>query len=123
MSPCSQGKKADPDSAKTDCGVIVPVLRSTSAIPAFLLIAGGLSSFARGTYSVKPVLTTFGIAGIGDKFIIFDKAATFVAKSISITEKVYDALLGLKRGNMTFSDVILEMYDELYGTVDESEAS
>jgi hypothetical protein len=59
----------------------------------------------------------------GDKFIIFDTTATFVAKSISITEKVYDALLGLKRGNMTFSDVILEMYDELYGTVDENEAS
>ena len=61
--------------------------------------------------------------GTGDKFIIFDIAATFVAKSISITEKVYDALLDLKRGNMTFSDVILEMYDELYGTVDENEAS
>jgi predicted CopG family antitoxin len=42
-------------------------------------------------------------------------------KTISVTREVYDALISLKKGNMTFSDVILEMYDELYGTVDEDE--
>ncbi len=60
---------------------------------------------------------------IGKIFIIFAVIITFVGKTIAITEKVYNALLGLKRGNMTFSDVILQMYDELYGTVDEEEDS
>ncbi len=56
-------------------------------------------------------------------FIIDAIIITFVVKTIAITENVYNALLSLKRGNMTFSDVILQMYDELYGTVDEEEAS
>jgi predicted CopG family antitoxin len=42
-------------------------------------------------------------------------------KTLSVTRDVYDALVSLKKGNMTFSDVIREMYDELYGTVDEDE--
>ena len=44
-----------------------------------------------------------------------------VRKTISITEEVYEALLTVKRGNMTFSDVIMEMYNDLYGTVDEED--
>jgi predicted CopG family antitoxin len=43
-------------------------------------------------------------------------------KTISVTEDVYEALLSLKKGKMTFSDVIRELYDELYGTVDEEES-
>ena len=42
-------------------------------------------------------------------------------KTIAVTEEVYEALVSLKRGNMTISDVILDMYNDLYGTVDEEE--
>ncbi len=63
------------------------------------------------------------IMDIGKIFIVVAIIITFVVKTIALTENVYNALLGLKRGNMTFSDVILQMYDELYGTVDEEEAS
>lgn len=42
-------------------------------------------------------------------------------KTISVTMQVYEALVSLKRGNMTFSDVIFDMYNDLYGTVDEEE--
>jgi len=36
-------------------------------------------------------------------------------RSIRIDPEVYEALLALKRGNMTFSDVIAELLHECYG--------
>ena len=36
-------------------------------------------------------------------------------RSIRIDPEVYEALLVLKRGNMTFSDVIAQMLDDCYG--------
>ncbi|MDO8872999.1 MAG: antitoxin VapB family protein [Methanoregula sp.] len=36
-------------------------------------------------------------------------------RSIRIDPEVYEALLVLKRGNMTFSDVIVQMLDDCYG--------
>lgn len=36
-------------------------------------------------------------------------------RSIRIDPEVYEALLTLKRGNMTFSDVIAQMLHETYG--------
>lgn len=44
-----------------------------------------------------------------------------MAKTVSVTEDAYDALVSIKRGKMTFSDVIMSMYNDLYGTVDEEE--
>ncbi len=44
-----------------------------------------------------------------------------MAKTVSVTEEAYDALVSIKRGKMTFSDVIMSMYNDLYGTVDEEE--
>jgi len=46
---------------------------------------------------------------------------SFVAKTVSVTEEAYDALVSIKRGKMTFSDVIMSMFNDLYGTVDEEE--
>jgi predicted CopG family antitoxin len=40
-------------------------------------------------------------------------------RSIRINPEVYEALLTLKRGNMTFSDVIAQMLSEMYGWSDE----
>ena len=36
-------------------------------------------------------------------------------RSIRIDPEVYEALLALKRGNMTFSDVIAELLQQCYG--------
>jgi predicted CopG family antitoxin len=44
-------------------------------------------------------------------------------RSIRIDPEVYEALLMLKRGNMTFSDVIAQMLNDCYGWSDESSAS
>lgn len=40
-------------------------------------------------------------------------------RSIRIDPEVYEALLALKRGNMTFSDIIAQMLHECYGWSDE----
>jgi hypothetical protein len=40
-------------------------------------------------------------------------------RSIRIDPEVYEALLTLKRGNMTFSDVIAQMLHETYGLPDD----
>ena len=40
-------------------------------------------------------------------------------RSIRIDPEVYEALLMLKRGNMTFSDVIAQMLHDCYGWSDE----
>jgi len=40
-------------------------------------------------------------------------------RSIRIDPEVYEALLALKRGNMTFSDVIAQMLRETYGWSDD----
>jgi hypothetical protein len=40
-------------------------------------------------------------------------------RSIRIDPEVYEALLTLKRGNMTFSDVIAGMLHDCYGWSDE----
>jgi predicted CopG family antitoxin len=40
-------------------------------------------------------------------------------RSIRIDPEVYEALLTLKRGNMTFSDVIAQMLHEAYGWSDD----
>jgi len=40
-------------------------------------------------------------------------------RSIRIDPEVYEALLVLKRGNMTFSDVIAQMLNEIYGWSDD----
>ncbi|GEM_PF-2466282 len=58
---------------------------------------------------------------IMDTFITSNIDLTFVAKTVSVTEEAYDALVSIKRGKMTFSDVIMSMYNDLYGTVDEEE--
>jgi predicted CopG family antitoxin len=44
-------------------------------------------------------------------------------RSIRIDPEVYEALLMLKRGNMTFSDVIAQMLHECYGYSDEISAN
>ena len=44
-------------------------------------------------------------------------------RSIRIDPEVYEALLMLKRGNMTFSDVIAQMLRDCYGWSDEFSAS
>ena len=56
-----------------------------------------------------------------DTFITFNIKSIFVAKTVSVTDDAYDALVSIKRGKMTFSDVIMSMYNDLYGTVDEEE--
>ena len=40
-------------------------------------------------------------------------------RSIRIDPEVYEALLTLKRGNMTFSDVIAQMLHDVYGWSDD----
>ncbi|MGA9620520.1 antitoxin VapB family protein, partial [Methanoregula sp.] len=44
-------------------------------------------------------------------------------RSIRIDPEVYEALLTLKRGNMTFSDVIAQMLHNCYGWSDAFPAS
>jgi len=39
-------------------------------------------------------------------------------RSIRVDPEVYEALLVLKRGNLTFSDVIAQMLNECYGWSD-----
>jgi len=40
-------------------------------------------------------------------------------RSVRIDPEVYEALLALKRGNMTFSDVIAQMLHDTYGWSDD----
>ena len=47
------------------------------------------------------------------KVVIMPRAGE--GRSIRIDPEVYEALLVLKRGNMTFSDVIAQMLDDCYG--------
>ena len=47
------------------------------------------------------------------KVVIMPRAGE--GRSIRINPEVYEALLVLKRGNMTFSDVIALMLDDCYG--------
>jgi len=44
-------------------------------------------------------------------------------RSIRIDPEVYEALLMLKRGNMTFSDVIAQLLHDCYGWSDEFSAN
>ena len=44
-------------------------------------------------------------------------------RSIRIDPEVYEALLVLKRGNMTFSDVIAQMLNDCYDLSDEDSSS
>jgi predicted CopG family antitoxin len=44
-------------------------------------------------------------------------------RSIRIDPEVYEALLTLKRGNMSFSDVIAQMLRDCYGWSDDFPAS
>jgi predicted CopG family antitoxin len=44
-------------------------------------------------------------------------------RSIRIDPEVYEALLVLKHGNMTFSDVIAQMLKDCYGWSDEYSAN
>jgi hypothetical protein len=43
-------------------------------------------------------------------------------RSIRIDPEVYEALLVLKRGNMTFSDVIAQMLQDCYGWSEDASA-
>lgn len=51
------------------------------------------------------------------KVVIMPRAGE--GRSIRIDPDVYEALLALKRGNMTFSDVIAQMLHDCYGWSDE----
>ena len=51
------------------------------------------------------------------KVVIMPRAGE--GRSIRIDPEVYEALLTLKRGNMTFSDVIAQMLHETYGWSDD----
>lgn len=51
------------------------------------------------------------------KVVIMPRAGE--GRSIRIDPEVYEALLALKRGNMTFSDVIAQMLRETYGWSDD----
>ena len=44
-------------------------------------------------------------------------------RSIRIDPEVYEALLVLKRGNMTFSDVIAQMLNDCYGLTEKYPAN
>ena len=55
------------------------------------------------------------------KVVIMPRAGD--GRSIRIDPEVYEALLTLKRGNMTFSDVIARMLHDCYGWSDDSPAS
>ena len=50
------------------------------------------------------------------KVVIMPRAGE--GRSIRIDPEVYEALLTLKRGNMTFSDVIEQMLHDRYGWLD-----
>ncbi|MCK9580489.1 MAG: antitoxin VapB family protein [Methanoregula sp.] len=43
-------------------------------------------------------------------------------RSVRIDPEVYEALVALKRGNMSFSDVIAQMLQDCYGWSDEFSA-
>jgi hypothetical protein len=55
------------------------------------------------------------------KVVIMPRAGE--GRSVRIDPDVYEALLALKRGKMTFSDVIAEMLRDCYGWRDEASAS
>ena len=61
---------------------------------------------------------------ISDIFICSDHKVVIMprageGRSIRIDPEVYEALLTLKRGNMTFSDVIAQMLHDTYGWSDD----
>jgi predicted CopG family antitoxin len=51
------------------------------------------------------------------KVVIMPRAGD--GRSVRIDPEVYEALLALKRGNMSFSDVIARMLHDCYGWSDE----
>ena len=51
------------------------------------------------------------------KVVIMPRAGE--GRSVRIDPEVYEALLALKRGNMSFSDVIAQMLHDCYGWSDE----
>jgi predicted CopG family antitoxin len=55
------------------------------------------------------------------KVVIMPRAGD--GRSIRIDPEVYEALLTLKRGNMTFSDVIARMLHDCYGWSDDFPAN
>lgn len=61
---------------------------------------------------------------ITDMFIFYNHKVVIMprageGRSIRIDPEVYEALLTLKRGNMTFSDVIAQMLHDTYGWSDD----
>ena len=48
---------------------------------------------------------------------MFKRTCTMVVKTLTIKEKAYDALYGLKRENESFSDVILRLAEEKKGII------
>ena len=61
---------------------------------------------------------------INDKFICRNHKVVIMprageGRSIRIDPEVYEALLTLKRGNMTFSDVIAQILHDTYGWSDD----
>jgi len=46
---------------------------------------------------------------------MFKRTCSMVVKTLTIKEKAYDALYGLKRENESFSDVILRLSEEKIG--------
>ena len=55
------------------------------------------------------------------KVVIMPRAGE--GRSIRIDPEVYEALLVLKRGNMTFSDVIAQMLQDCYGWSEDNPAN
>ena len=55
------------------------------------------------------------------KVVIMPRAGE--GRSIRIDPEVYEALLVLKRGNMTFSDVIAQMLNDCYGWSEDDPAN
>jgi predicted CopG family antitoxin len=51
------------------------------------------------------------------KVVIMPRAGE--GRSVRIDPEVYEALLALKRGNMSFSDVIAQMLHDCYGWSDD----
>lgn len=48
---------------------------------------------------------------------MFKRMCSMVVKTLTIKEKAYDALYGLKRENESFSDVILRLSEEKKGNI------
>lgn len=48
---------------------------------------------------------------------MFKRTCTMVVKTLTVKEKAYDALYGLKKENESFSDVILRLAEEKKGNI------